>query len=142
MLKAHITVRKGGCRLGQLLELARDFDPLQGRASGELALPTQPRRQREGAVGLVLAGLVEAAHAGREHGLERIDADFADLDQCFAASFNQGSATPSGPTRSANFSDARRRRAAIAVAASPAAHQVGLSDGSPARSAALSKISR
>src|SRR6266699_5749288 len=57
-------------------------------------LPTQPRCQREGAVGLVLAGLVEAAHAGREHGLERIDADFADLDQCFAEPLGLGIAYP------------------------------------------------
>src|SRR2546427_346958 len=89
MLKAHITIRKGGRRLGQLLELARDFDPLQGRASGELALPTQPRRQREGAVGLVLAGLVEATHScqrwplasphGRLSGLSSRDAVSAQL---------------------------------------------------------------
>ena len=59
-----------------------------------------------------------------------------------AASLSQGSATPSGPTRTANWSEPRRRRAAIAVAASPAAHQVGLCGRSPARSAAASKISR
>src|SRR5207245_3634454 len=58
------------------------------------------------------------------------------------ASFSQGSATPSGPTRTANGSEASRRRAARAVAASPAAHHVGLCGGSPARWAALSKISR
>src|SRR5205823_11464027 len=58
------------------------------------------------------------------------------------ASLSQGSATPSGPTRTANGSGASRRRAARAVAASPAAHQVGLLGGSPTRWAALSKISR
>jgi hypothetical protein len=61
--------------------LAGDLYPLKRRAAGELALPAQPRRQRQGAIGLVLARLVEAAHADGEDSLERVDAGFPDLDE-------------------------------------------------------------
>src|ERR1700730_4650969 len=81
MLEAEVTVRERRLRLGQLLQLAGDFHPLQRRAAGELALPAQPRRQRERAIGSVLTRLVEAAHADGEDGLERGDAGFPDLDE-------------------------------------------------------------
>jgi len=80
MLVADVAVGERRTRLGQLLELARDFHPLHGRAAGEFALPAQPGRQCERAVGLVLGRLVETANTRHEGGLQRVDSRLSDLD--------------------------------------------------------------
>ena len=84
MLVADVAVGERRTRLGQLLELARDFDPLHGRPAREFALPAQPGRQREGAIGLVFARLVEATHTRGEGGLQRVNARLPDLDERLA----------------------------------------------------------
>src|SRR6202521_2447389 len=83
MLVPDVATGKGLFSLWQRLQLARDFHPLQRRAAGVLALPTQPGDQRQRPVDLVLPGLVEAAHAIGEDRLRPVD-DAADFDQGLA----------------------------------------------------------
>ena len=94
MLVAQVAVGEGRLGPGQLLQLVRDLHPLRGGGARELAAPAQPLRQREGAIGLVLARPVEAAHAIGEHGLEWVDTRFPDLDQPFAQRLALGLANP------------------------------------------------
>lgn len=97
VLEADLTLCEGSLRLGQFFELARDLDPLHGRAPRELALPAQPGRQRQRAIGFVLARLIESAHADREGGFQGIDAGFPGLDQTLGQRLAVGLANPGGP---------------------------------------------
>src|SRR6266568_801098 len=81
VLVANVAVGERRPGPGQLLELARDLHPLHGGAAREFAFPAQPGRQRERAVGFVLARLVETAYATREDGFQWINAGFPYLDQ-------------------------------------------------------------
>ena len=84
MLVAEVAPRKRFFGLGQALELLADLNPLGGGASRQLAFPLQPGDDAQRAVGSVLTGFVEPAHPGCEGRLQRVDSDFADLDQQLA----------------------------------------------------------
>src|SRR2546421_4448746 len=84
MLVAEVAARESFLRPGQLLQVTGDLDPLGGGAPGQLALPAQPRDDRERAIGPILARLVEAPDAVREHRLEWIDSGFPNLDERLA----------------------------------------------------------
>ena len=114
MLEAEVAVDEGRLGPGQLLQLPGDFHPLQRRAAGELALPTQPRRQRERAIGFVLTRLVEAAHADGEDGLERVDAGFPDLDEPLTQRVALGVANPGRHLVNSRLERRNRRPRAIA----------------------------
>ena len=69
--------------LGQLLELPGDADPLGRRATGEPAHRAEPLHQGNGAMRLVLAGLVEAPE-GLGEGRLFADDHLPDLDHRLA----------------------------------------------------------
>src|SRR5260370_27552306 len=84
VLEADITVSQRGLCCRKLLELAGDLHALHGRATGEIALPAQPRYEREGAIGLLLTRLVQAPHASCEGRLQEVDSRVSDQDQQLA----------------------------------------------------------
>jgi len=99
--------------LRQLLQLARNRHPLHRGPAGELRLPAQPVDQGDGAVGLVLAGLVEAAQPAGEDGLQ-LHHRLPDPDQCLAEVAVLDLAEPGGEPSDQGFQ--RRNRAPVAIA--------------------------
>ena len=95
MLVTHVAAGERLASLRQLLQLACDRDALHRGPTGKLGLPAEPVNQRHGAVGSVLAALVEASQPAGKHGLQSVDRP-ADLDQFLADLGVVDVADPSG----------------------------------------------
>jgi len=84
VLIADVAAGKRFSGLRQLLELARDPNPLGRGAARQLATPLQPGDDGKRPVGGIFAGIIEPPEPVGEDRLERVDARFPDLDQALA----------------------------------------------------------
>src|SRR2546423_748343 len=80
MLIAQLAPGKGLFRLGQLIQLTGDANPLGRRTGGKPALPTKPGNDADRPVGHVLTRPVEAAEPAGEQRFGTVD-DLTALDQ-------------------------------------------------------------
>ncbi len=94
VLIADVAAGKRFSGLRQLLELARDPNPLGRGAARQLATPFQPGDDGKRPVGGIFAGIIEPPEPVGEDRLERVDAGLADLDQTLAQLLAIGLADP------------------------------------------------